>query len=692
MKFKKIRISNIRSYKNQEIEFPDGSLLLAGDVGAGKTSILLAIEYALFGLQPGQKGNSLLRNTEQTGEVVLELELSGNPIKIERKLKRTLKGVSNEYAAITINGQKTESSITEIKSKIVELLGYPPEFVKKNNVLYRYTVHTAQEQMKQIILEDPETRVNILRHVFGIDKYRIIKNNLSILLSDLKSDAKILQGEISTLEQDKENISVRKAALTILHEKINFCKNELGKKSTNRELFEQELKELEKKLEEKKTFEREIEKTQILISTKREILSSINLEIEELKQVVVEAGEPFNEEDYFSLVRRMKIGKDLLEEAGSSYAKLIAKENLFEQERTEVLSKKERIFKIDICPTCLQDVPEHHKHNILNETERKLSEIKNNIEILQKEKTEIFESIEKQKKEINHLEENKVKLEILKSRIEHLQRSRNKLASLEKQKQAVENDQNLLIKHISDFKEKILKYSPFEFKFRKKEAELKQAVLEEKNTEISLAEFEKELELSHKEISLFEEMINQKEQSKKKLQGLNELIFWLSSQFLKLVEITERNVLLKLRKEFSILFRKWFLMLISENSLDSQIDENFTPLILQGETEMDYSYLSGGERTAVALAYRLALNQTINSLMSKIKTRGLIILDEPTDGFSEAQIDKMREILAELNADQLIIVSHEQKIESFVDNVLRVSKEGDISFIEQLSPSKEIAS
>ncbi|MBU0760758.1 MAG: hypothetical protein KJ858_03645, partial [Nanoarchaeota archaeon] len=263
---------------------------------------------------------------------------------------------------------------------------------------------------------------------------------------------------------------------------------------------------------------------------------------------------------------------------------------------------------------------------------------------------------------------------------------------LEKQKQAVENDQNLLIKHISDFKEKILKYSPFEFKFRKKEAELKQAVLEEKNTEISLAEFEKELELSHKEISLFEEMINQKEQSKKKLQGLNELIFWLSSQFLKLVEITERNVLLKLRKEFSILFRKWFLMLISENSLDSQIDENFTPLILQGETEMDYSYLSGGERTAVALAYRLALNQTINSLMSKIKTRGLIILDEPTDGFSEAQIDKMREILAELNADQLIIVSHEQKIESFVDNVLRVSKEGDISFIEQLSPSKEIAS
>ena len=62
MKFKKLYLKNIRSYEEQEIDFSDGSLLLSGDVGSGKTSILLAIEYALFGLQPGQKGSALLRN------------------------------------------------------------------------------------------------------------------------------------------------------------------------------------------------------------------------------------------------------------------------------------------------------------------------------------------------------------------------------------------------------------------------------------------------------------------------------------------------------------------------------------------------------------------------------------------------------------------------------------------------------
>jgi exonuclease SbcC len=139
--------------------------------------------------------------------------------------------------------------------------------------------------------------------------------------------------------------------------------------------------------------------------------------------------------------------------------------------------------------------------------------------------------------------------------------------------------------------------------------------------------------------------------------------------------------MIKLRIEFSRLFNKWFHILAGE-SFDVQIDENFTPVIIQNESEMDYSFLSGGERTAVALAYRLALNQTINSVLSEIKTKDIIILDEPTDGFSDLQLDKMREVLTDLNVPQLIIVSHEQKIESFVDNIIRLKKEGFSSRIE----------
>ena len=61
-------------------------------------------------------------------------------------------------------------------------------------------------------------------------------------------------------------------------------------------------------------------------------------------------------------------------------------------------------------------------------------------------------------------------------------------------------------------------------------------------------------------------------------------------------------------------------MLVSD-SFNISLSDDFTPIIEHQDYEIDYAYLSGGERTAIALAYRLSLNQVINSLMSKIKTK-----------------------------------------------------------------------
>ena len=116
--------------------------------------------------------------------------------------------------------------------------------------------------------------------------------------------------------------------------------------------------------------------------------------------------------------------------------------------------------------------------------------------------------------------------------------------------------------------------------------------------------------------------------------------------------------------------------------MSAKLDDNFSPIIEQQDYELDYSFLSGGERTAIALAYRLSLNQVINSLFSHIKTNNLVILDEPTDGFSSQQLDKLRDVLNQLDVEQLILVSHEQKIEDFVDNIIKFKKRDDQTYIE----------
>ena len=215
-----------------------------------------------------------------------------------------------------------------------------------------------------------------------------------------------------------------------------------------------------------------------------------------------------------------------------------------------------------------------------------------------------------------------------------------------------------------------------------KQKELQEAIGQEQLGNIKVAELKKEIEVFSKQIDELRERINKTQEVRKELEYISKLEEWLSKKFSPLLSFVEKNVMIKLKQEFSQLFAEWFSMLVSD-SFNVRLGDDFTPIIEQQDYEIDYAYLSGGERTAIALAYRLSLNQVINSLLSKIKTRDLVILDEPTDGFSEQQLDKMREVLEQLNVAQLIIVSHEQKIEGFVENVLRFKKENGISKKEQ---------
>jgi len=174
MILKSLKLENIRSYHSEVINFPEGSILLSGDIGSGKSTILLAIEFALFGTRrDGLSGPALLRKGERQGSVELNFTIDEKDITVKRVLKKGPTSVAQEAGWIIVNGVKTDLTTQEIKSKILDMLGYPAELLTKSkSLIYRYTVYTPQEQIKEIILTDTETRINILRKVFGIDKYK----------------------------------------------------------------------------------------------------------------------------------------------------------------------------------------------------------------------------------------------------------------------------------------------------------------------------------------------------------------------------------------------------------------------------------------------------------------------------------------------------------------------------------------
>ena len=677
MILKRIKIQNIRSYENFETIFNKGSTLLAGDIGSGKTSILLAIEFALFGLQPGQKGASLLRNGMDDGFVELEFEVDDKHVIINRSLKRK-KTISQDSTTITINGKSEEKAVTEIKNIVLNLLNYPLEFAKKTNVLYKFTVYTPQEQMKEIILEDPEIRLNTLRHVFGVDKYKRIKENSSILSAKLREGIRLKQGQIGDLDTFKSKLTEKINSLKEIENKIPNLDKGLDIIKLNRKTKENEIEEVDIKLEDKKKFENEIDKINILLIGKREQSVKLDQEVISIKARYEQASKDFNEKDLENISNLLKEKKKHLEIIRKDLTDAQIKLSSFSSKKLELSTLKSQIESLTKCPTCLQEVSSEHKNSILNQANTELGSILGELNLLDENKNKKQAELKKINEEVDKYEQESRRLEALKIRIKTLEEDHKKLETMEKQKTSFESDIILLNEQINRMKENILTYKKYENIILIKEKELDEIKSNERILEIKKAELVKEIEFEKRSILDLEKNIAEKEKIKEELIYSTELENWVSKDFLDVIGFIERNVLVKLKDEFSKLFNEWFSILVSE-VFTVRLDDSFTPIIEQQDYELDYNFLSGGERTAIALAYRLALNQTINSIMSEIKTKGLVILDEPTEGFSQQQLDKMRDVLGQLNVEQLIIVSHDQKIEGFVENIIRLKKDHGVS-------------
>lgn len=681
MILKKIKLSNIRSYENGEIEFPEGSTLLAGDIGSGKTTILMAIEFALFGLQPGQRGSSLLKNSYDEGSIELNLELDGKLITIRRCLRRG-KSITQDSAAIIMDGVEKEMPVTELKNLVLQLLNYPSEFAKKTNLLYKFTVYTPQEEMKQIVLEDSETRLNTLRYIFGVDKYKRIRENTLLFTFRLREQVRAKEALIQDIPEKIEKILEKEHFIKEIAVKVKEAQENLLLLDNERKKAESVLEEVDKKIEDKRNLEKESEKTKILAAGKKETLLSLSKEEDYISKQIKEIELISFDESLFRDIEKQKSEKIKEEEAlrkeFSETSGIIASLSIKVQ---EIERLKADLSKLQLCPTCLQNVDNYYKENVVAKLDMQIFETKSKIDALIKKKTGLNSQMEVTRSSLMDIDSQLHDCQIKKIKIDSLKEKKSRSEEIAKSKELIQQDIKILDSHYAILKESLSSFTNLDslYKMRKQEFDL--ALEKEKGAEIKIAELQKEIEITQRHILELQKEIQEKEIIKKELKHLEELEQWMSQEFLDIVSFIEKNIMLKLRDEFSRLFNRWFSLLVHDTFI-VRLDEDFTPIIEQQDYELDYAYLSGGERTAVALAYRLALCQIINSMLSSIKTRDIIILDEPTDGFSEQQLDKMRDIFQQLKVKQLLVVSHEQKIEGFVDNIIRCTKVNGVSRIE----------
>ena len=803
MLLQQLRLQNIRSYLDETINFPEGTTLLSGDIGSGKSTVLLAIEFALFGSsRPELPAESLLRKGAAKGMVELSLTINDQTVTIQRHLKKEKDSIKQLPGHIIYNNTKKELMPVELKAEIITLLGYPEDLLSKNkNYIFRYTIYTPQEEMKLILQDSNETRLDVLRKIFNIDKYKIIRENMQIYLKKMRTDVAVLntkieplseysllalqqeeekkkieasiqeimpvlqilqkkrkeqQEEIEKLEQrQKEYLQLQQELATtlLLEKEINSSIEQLLPKkerlvqkieelsipkdlAINSEQLHAELRQEEKKkeqlLKEKNELEGKIRNIQnIVVITQEEITrtskeTALTPEHEKKKQELTEHIAQKKE------LLEKKIEIDQLLEKSSG---LIVKNKTLLEQSAEV---QQNLQGLENCPTCLQEVPVEHKHKIISQEQAKILKANALLAELEKRKKEIIsqkEFLEKQILEIfskeNQLAKITAELQQLKKKEEWALEKKEKLRQLVQENNALMQQQqqqsyprkieesinsitqkqkllqgllhlDLLQKNMQELQhqEQQNNYKKMQLQQKKEELQaslsqkkdltavinaqkkiITELIDQEKETAVKIAQLQTQAESMKRYLLELQERISLLNKEKEKLVRLQELYFWLEEHFLPLTYTIEKQVMINIHHHFDQLFQEWFSILIEDLNIFSRLDDSFAPVIIQNGYEIAFNDLSGGEKTSAALAYRLALNKVINTLIHTINTKDLLILDEPTDGFSIEQLDKVREVLEKLQSRQTIIVSHESKIESFVNNVIRIEKEGHVSSV-----------
>ncbi len=664
MILKRLELENIRSYKKVAIDFPLGKSLFEGDIGSGKSTLLMAIEFALFGLG-SERGAALLRAGESEGRTSLIFDVNGREYGVSRRLVRKPNGVQQAAGVLETPEGPLDLSPREMKEKILEILNFnEPSDPKAQSVVYRYSVYTPQEEMKMILHRSPDERLETLRRAFKSEEYKIASENAGRLSSkmderrklfvELASDLSELRTRIEELRREAKDKRTELGSMQTVEATEETVLSALKREKEGLHVEEVKLVELTKEVT---VLERDVQRTSKNLKDLQVDLESDESRIRQLEGSVAELEK--------SATPTARSKEELRKEISSL-------ERRRDELRTSVdelnlkISNYESIAEKGWCPTCDRSAPRDHFIEEIEAKKHEYDTLSRQVVEYTSLLVETRSLLERRGRYDDGRARLKEKNDDLSRFVEKVSEKKSRLVDV---KAEIEENRTLL----EETKVAVEKYADLSVRISDLDKKIRRA-------EESLRGVRRKIDTGNANLEDLERQVNEKVVAVEKKQEqklladrLKEHQIWLDDYFIPTVEIIEKHVMLTLNQEFNIHFQKWFGMLVEDPEKDARVDEAFTPIIEQNDYEQDISSLSGGEKTSLALAYRLALNTVVKKVSSGMQSN-LLILDEPTDGFSKEQLGRVREILDELQSPQIIIVSHERELESFADQIFRVTK------------------
>jgi len=689
MRVESIELENIRSHTKTQIEFQRGFNCLVGGVGWGKSSVLYAIDFALFGEPIGRSYEYILREGADLGKVVLKFVHDAKTYTITRGMRKRGKGISQDWEQLKLTQDGT--AVASLKSEAVaEQLKAITGLDKE---LFREIVWVRQEQLKQLLDLTPRERQKRLDELFGLSDYEVGWTNLQGIQKEYEGEKKAyerdpdivimdkLHAEYDKSVQEFANIEAQIDGLKKKHTEAESTLKEATERLQSLETLRKQTEELKRKETQLKTnIENTEDNTTRLtdhIKQKTMLIEGINEKLRSLENELKTHRERLKQSGLSPDQSPDELRKHL--QALEEQLRIVGGEK--EASRKEIQEAWKRISSLTTeskCPVCLQTLSDEYKIDLLNrlnqtnvEGEEKLAELQKSLEKLEQMRTTISD-----------VERN---MELLAPKIDDLRNrvvdERQELDSLSKEFEDKQQMTEKLRQELSTLQKETAKFDLTLLDAARLMRD--QAFMEFSDVKNKLETTEsRKSDLAGRMEELKQRLDNAQEklERKQRIESLLEIVVGVRDAY--------RSIQPKMRSEFVAYLQRMIQQSLDElvggvgPALIVKVDETYSPVV-KGEVgfEREVANLSGGERTLLAFAYRLGMGQLITQSRTGHGLH-MLLLDEPTEslGPEDGSIERLAEAISRLKAiEQIIAVTHSEVFAEKAEHVIRVEKEAGIS-------------
>jgi exonuclease SbcC len=342
-------LKNFKRFRSEEIHFKDGITGILGNNGTGKSSIVQAIFFALYGVQAtGIAADYIVSSfagPKDKCEVRLDFRIGGDNFSVVRTFKKG-KTVTHD-ASFHREGKLMATGVSQVEEAVKRTLGMGP-------VDFRNTIYAGQKDLLTLLDNTPAKRKEWFLRALGIDylnteSQKILKERIDAKTGELQRK----EGELAAMSgrQSEEEFARLQASVTGFRAAI-------AEHTKARDLLTVKRKELEagqKILADKKTAFARLQQQEQTLRRERETDAGQAKKLEDAIALVKDEEAEFNKiKDQAGSYEEMRLRLDGLRERRAEYLRLNAELGFATKEladlkaRAEKQNAKIREFEADV--------------------------------------------------------------------------------------------------------------------------------------------------------------------------------------------------------------------------------------------------------------------------------------------------------------------------------------------------------